>query len=270
MRKAKYMYDGMTLHKYCSTHNLSYQYVLTKIRSGLSIEDAISYRCRKNGSGYKYIYEGRPLQEYCEENDIRYGTILNRIYKGQDLKQAIECPENKKLLYTYNGQSLRSYCIQNHLNYDVICMRINRGASLEEAMKEPPRRRRSRFGVFKEQALNNIQSNLDKIDPEIFSLIMNINKIPGMVTIRFCTDKRYKIYIKFKNLKSLDKFCVLCLKEYSNLWNMCYNIGSVSDENEFKNFYLETKTTDKKLIKDHIRNLSRSIEENLSKFGRAE
>lgn len=132
----KYHYNGISLSAYCKQNNISYQTVISRIKTFLKknkkapIDEAIKHALSKK---HKYFYNGIPLVEYCKKNNIAYTTIINKIKKylkenkNATLSEAIKYVLSKKYSvykYYYNGIPLIEYCKKNNLNYRTITNRI--------------------------------------------------------------------------------------------------------------------------------------------------
>ena len=131
----KYMYNGMSLRKYCLKNGINEKVILSRIsklksnNNTLSNDELVTLAMddfvNKN---YKYFYEGVTLKEYCENHpDIKYSSILTYINreKGKNkdisieeiIKQYINKEHKGIYKYYYLGIPLKKYCEENNLSY---------------------------------------------------------------------------------------------------------------------------------------------------------
>lgn len=133
MYDTKYMYNGISLRKYCLNNYLNYDTILKRINTiknnngNLSTEEVIDQAINNTNTIYKLMYKGVPLIKFCGENNIRYNTLLNYIYKTRKnnsnltddaiVDSYIEIKHKRNSKYMYNGITLREYCKQYNINY---------------------------------------------------------------------------------------------------------------------------------------------------------
>lgn len=106
-KRVIYIYKGKPLSRYCQEKGISYNTIVTRIKSLMEceelkdtpldkiIEDSVSecYFSRKT-----YFYKGKTLHKYCQENGIAYSTVANKInelknsemYKNYEISKIIK------------------------------------------------------------------------------------------------------------------------------------------------------------------------------------
>ena len=154
----KYLYNGITLRKYCNQNNLSYFSVVTYIKrkiangSTKSIDELIDEGIKTiNRYGIIYYYKGIPLKDYAEENNLNVksirGVILKkRLRSNKSLQEIVdECVESYQkfsIKYYYNGIPLLKYCNSIGLNYNTVIQKYlyeysdKTDISIDDAIKE--------------------------------------------------------------------------------------------------------------------------------------
>ena len=132
----KYLYQGISLNKYCTENNLSYYSVVSYVKrsiakgSSKSLDELVEEGIKTiNRYGIIYYYQGIPLFLYAKQNNLNANsiriTILRRASKSNKPLQEIvnECVESyqkKKVKYWYNNEPLFSYCSRTGLNYSTV------------------------------------------------------------------------------------------------------------------------------------------------------
>ena len=154
----KYLYNGITLRKYCNQNNLSYFSVVTYIKrkiangSTKSIDELIDEGIKTiNRYGIIYYYKGIPLKDYAEENNlnvksIRGAILKKRLRSNKSLQEIVdECVESYQkfsIKYYYNGIPLLKYCNSIGLNYNTVIQKYlyeysdKTDISIDDAIKE--------------------------------------------------------------------------------------------------------------------------------------
>ena len=138
--KYKYYYNGISLKKYCSDNDISYQMILRRINklkikyNDLSIDEIVIKAIEEPfyRSNTKYFVEGISLKEYCNKIGFSYSTIMSRIHylksKGITSFDYIYDEsllfDNKKTKLYYNKIPLKEYCETSNLSYINIYHRI--------------------------------------------------------------------------------------------------------------------------------------------------
>lgn len=134
----KYMYEGMSLRKYCLSHGINVGTInnrinnLKKENENLSNDELVILAMEEfQNQNFRFFYKGILLKEYCESHpEINYDTIRTYInrekIKNPELSDEalIEQYLDKKhkgiYKYYYLGVPLKQYCEENNLNYSSI------------------------------------------------------------------------------------------------------------------------------------------------------
>ena len=135
--------------------DLSYQTVRKRLRSGMSLEDAIKVT-KTGGKAVKYFLNGEELtlQAIIDRGltKLSYSAINSRLKKGMDISQAIKGEGRNSTKHGIVGyeKSLREIYDEQKptISYPTFVRRVEEGSSLEEALK-PPKRKKQRKFVYK-------------------------------------------------------------------------------------------------------------------------
>lgn len=118
--------------------------------------------------------------------------------------------------------------------------------------------------IKKEHVDNLIAGEINEVDKELRSLIMTMNEITGLYTIECCVGhgkQPCRIWFKTYNFEVLHKFCFNCLNCWKQ-WKICYDNGDIHRDEHFS-FYLESTTSDMKVIGDIVKQLEQNIRREL-------
>ena len=85
----KYFVGMLTLAEHCRKNKLSYYKVTRLLRSGKSLEEALSLT-KEGYTRKRYFCEGVKLSKYCEIKGVNYNSVLARVTKGMDIKEAVK------------------------------------------------------------------------------------------------------------------------------------------------------------------------------------
>ena len=136
-----YIYDNMSLSKYCILNNLSYRTITDRIKKfkekypEKDIDEIIDMAVKHNNNYNHYFYDNISLFKYCKLNNFAYSTITNRIRKFKELHpeksidEIIDLATNnikEKIKYYYNDQPLTEWCTENDVDYKALYARIYR------------------------------------------------------------------------------------------------------------------------------------------------
>lgn len=117
------------------------------------------------------------------------------------------------------------------------------------------------FDVIKKEHVDWLNAGeINEVDKELRSLIMAMNEIPGLYTIECCVGhgkQPCRIWFKTYNFEVLHKFCFNCLNCWKQ-WKICYDNADIHRDEHFS-FYLESTTSDMKVIGDIVKQLERNI-----------
>lgn len=121
------------------------------------------------------------------------------------------------------------------------------------------------FDAIKKEHFDRLNAGeINEVDKELRSLIMTMNEIPGLYTIECCVGhgkQPCRIWFKTYNFEVLHKFCFNCLNCWKQ-WKICYDNGDIHRDEHFS-FYLESITSDMKVIGDIVKQLERNIRREL-------
>lgn len=118
--------------------------------------------------------------------------------------------------------------------------------------------------IKKEHVDNLIAGEINEVDKELRSLIMTMNEIPGLYTIECCVGhgkQPCRIWFKTYNFEVLREFCFNCLNCWKQ-WKICYDNIDIHRDEHFS-FYLESTTSDMKVIGDIVKHLEQNIRREL-------
>ena len=139
--KIKYLYQGISLSKYCREHSLNYRTIVMRFSKRKkrypeqSDEEILTYVIEEyRNTKLKYYYLGVPLKKYCEDQSLNYGMIISRIdrlkkqYPTLSNEKLVDYAINKtkpKFKYMYQGIPLSQYCREHSLNYRTILKKFS-------------------------------------------------------------------------------------------------------------------------------------------------
>lgn len=138
-----------SLSEVCRDYGVGYQKVYNRLRSGWSIEEALSKEDNRGKSGNTISLNGKEfgsVKEACDFYGISYNTVNARIAKGYPLKSAIKMEriENSGKNVVINGvtySSIKEACQAFKISPSIVYQRIRCGWSVEEALTMPMRRK---------------------------------------------------------------------------------------------------------------------------------
>ena len=140
-----FSYNGKeysSVYSFCKEYGLSYNLVKNRLRSGWSLEDAISKPARMYSNIAKgFSYNGKEYSSifsFCKEHGLDYNLIKNRLMRGWSLEDSIsKSKENNGKKFIYNDKeysSIRSFCKEHDLSYSIFYHGLGRGYSIEECI----------------------------------------------------------------------------------------------------------------------------------------
>lgn len=132
--------------------DLTYQTVRKRLRSGMSLEDAIK-ETKTGGKAVKYHLNGEDLtiQAIIDRGltKLSYSSINRRLKEGMDISQAIEGEGRKSITpdIAWEGKSLREIYNERKpkISYPTFVRRVDEGNTLEDALKPPKRKKQRKF-----------------------------------------------------------------------------------------------------------------------------
>lgn len=121
------------------------------------------------------------------------------------------------------------------------------------------------FDAIKKEHVDGLNAGeINEVDKELRSLIMTMNEIPGLYTVECCVGhgkQPCRIWFKTYNFDVFHKFCFYFLNCWKQ-WKICYDNGDIHRDEHFL-FYLESTTSDMKVIGDIVKHLEQNIRREL-------
>ena len=121
------------------------------------------------------------------------------------------------------------------------------------------------FDAIKKEHVDGLNAGeINEVDKELRSLIMTMNEIPGLYTVECCVGhgkQPCRIWFKTYNFDVFHKFCFNCLNCWRQ-WKICYDNADIHRDEHFL-FYMETTTSDMKVIGDIVKQLEQNIRREL-------
>lgn len=133
-KSIKYMYEGITLNKYCQNKEISVSTIYDRINKlkeenpDLTNEELVRLSIDEyEYNSIKYYYHGIPLIEYCRNNpDISYSLLTDYIRRNKEGNPTLNDEQiidlylsenHSRYRYYYHGIPLKLYCEENNINY---------------------------------------------------------------------------------------------------------------------------------------------------------
>ena len=91
-RKITYKGETKTLSQWCRKYNIGKTTLSDRLKSGMSIEEALNKPVIKSGGKLLFTLNGETklLSEWCQKYNINYQTAWKKIRKGYDIKKALK------------------------------------------------------------------------------------------------------------------------------------------------------------------------------------
>lgn len=210
MRKKLPLINNMTVYKYCKLNKINYMTVISRLKKGYNVQEAVKNERLSSRSKYSEVLRNlgfANLSHFCKKNDLCYNTVLSRFKNGITFEN-IKKPHRKCIYIFKNGKSLYGFCKRNKIRYATILYRIKSGLSIDEALN---------FKKKYNDVLGNYRSIYD---------FCKINNLPYS-TIRKSVKRGFTL-LKSKELYFLNKKEYLTIdglkrKEYCTKYNMPFH-----------------------------------------------
>lgn len=210
MYESKYLYNGISLSRYCKDNGININYIQSRIwkkkhnkkYANYTDQEIVNMVIEAYGTSIKYMYNGMSLSQYCKDSGISIKKINARINKLKKKHANLSNDElvtlamdeftNQKFKFFYDGIPLKEYCKDHpEIKYETIRTYINREK----------------------------QRNLDLSDKELIEQFLN-KKHKGI----------YRYYYQGIPLKQY------CDEHNLNYKNIIRYISKYRNTDEFKNF----------------------------------
>ena len=280
MYESKYLYNGISLSRYCKDNGININYIQSRIwkkkhnkkYANYTDQEIVNMVIEAYGTSIKYMYNGMSLSQYCKDNGISIKKINARINKLKKKHANLSNDElvtlamdeftNQKFKFFYDGIPLKEYCKDHpEIKYETIRTYINREK----------------------------QRNLDLSDKELIEQFLNKKHkgiyryyYQGIPLKQYCDehDLNYKNIIRyiskyrnsdeFKNFSD-DEFVEAIMEKYHpSAPKYLYN-GVTLREYCLKNnlsYYSVLSFVKRSLAKDNTKNIADLIDEGIKTINR--
>jgi hypothetical protein len=108
-RMVKYLDQTWRLEELCLSLGLSYRSVRWRLdMRGLSLEEAISGKERKNAMAVEFRGQTKTVQAWCEELQLAYHTVRSRLYNGWSPEEALTNTRNPEHVARQEAHQFKS------------------------------------------------------------------------------------------------------------------------------------------------------------------
>lgn len=156
MKGKKVIYNGVeysSIKSLCESCNVSYAMVTQRLKTGMSIEEAINIPLKTHRNGIKIVYDGieyPSIRSLAKAKNIPYHVIQMRLKKGMSIKKAIETPVgelmgNEIVFKNKKYSSFSKLCKAFNIPPSIALSRLNMNWSLEKTLTTPVRKTKNRY-----------------------------------------------------------------------------------------------------------------------------
>lgn len=280
MYESKYLYNGISLSRYCKDNGININYIQSRIwkkkhnakYANYTDQEIVNMVIEAYGTSIKYMYNGMSLSQYCKDNGISIKKINARIDKLKKKNANLSNDElvtlamdeftNQKFKFFYDGIPLKEYCKDHpEIKYETIRTYINR-----EKQRNPNLSDKELIEQFLNKKHKGIYRYYYQGTP--LKQYCDEHNLNYKNIIRYIS--KYRNTDEFKNLSD-DEFVETIMKKYHpSVPKYLYN-GVTLREYCLRNnlsYYSVLSFVKRSLAKDNTKNIADLIDEGIKTINR--